>query len=260
MPSLKISILIGYLVVGAIVGHGVLGWVRDDDHQLAHFAEVGVFLLLFSIGLEFSIDDLNQLGRKLFIGGGTQMLLVATPVAAVLYRFGADWQSAVLIGRPWRFISTVLVFRAFSECGQVQQPHGRRAIGILLFQDAALVPLLLLVPMLTGGESTVGLAQYVVLGANFIGVSGCRGGLAICLGDMGDSTVANYRSAELVVLFTIVSLSGVTLAAYCVGLPPAVEPSRRDSSSMATVGRTRSTPSCCPFVRRLPPCFLSGWN
>ncbi len=219
---LKISILIGYLVVGAIVGHGVLGWVRDDDHQLAHFAEVGVFLLLFSIGLEFSIDDLNQLGRKLFIGGGTQMLLVATPVAAVLYGFGADWQSAVLIAAAMAFSSTVLVFRALSECGQVQQPHGRRAIGILLFQDAALVPLLLLVPMLTGGESTVGLAQYVVLGLTSSAFLVAVVGLRYALATWAIPQLANYRSAELVVLFTIVSLSGVTLAAYCVGLPPAV--------------------------------------
>ena len=145
---LSVSVLIGYLLVGAVIGHGVLGWVQDEEHQLAHFAEVGVFLLLFSIGLEFSIDDLKRLGSNFVIGGGSQMLLVAGPVTGVLLWLGLAWQPALLIASAVAFSSTVLVFRALTEYGHSQQPHGRRAIGILLFQDAALVPLLLMVPLL----------------------------------------------------------------------------------------------------------------
>ena len=82
--KLNISILIGYLVVGTLLGDGALGLVTDQDHELAHFAELGVFLLLFTIGLEFSIEDLKRLGRHFVIGGGVQMLLVAVPVSMVL--------------------------------------------------------------------------------------------------------------------------------------------------------------------------------
>jgi CPA2 family monovalent cation:H+ antiporter-2 len=219
---LNISVLIGYLVVGAVIGHGVLGWVQDEKHQLAHFAEVGVFLLLFTIGLEFSIDDLKRLGRNFVIGGGSQMLLVAAPVVAVLLWLGLAWQPALLIASAVSFSSTVLVFRALSEYGHAQSPHGRRAIGVLLFQDAALVPLLLMVPLLTGDESTVGMGEFLKLGAISLAFIVAVIGLRHVLAEWIIPMFVNYRSSELVVLFTIVSLAGVTLAAYSAGLPPAV--------------------------------------
>ncbi len=219
---LNISVLIGYLVVGAVIGHGVLGWVQDEKHQLAHFAEVGVFLLLFTIGLEFSIDDLKRLGGNFVIGGGSQMLLVAAPVTGVLLWLGFAWQAAVLIASAVAFSSTVLVFRALSEYGHSQRPHGQRAIGILLFQDAALVPLLLMVPLLTGGESAAGLGEFPKLGAISLAFILAVIGLRHVLAEWVIPMFVNYRSSELVVLFTMVSLGGVTLAAYSAGLPPAV--------------------------------------
>lgn len=219
---LNVSILIGYLLVGTIIGHGVLGWVQDEQHQLAHFAEVGVFLLLFSIGIEFSIDDLKRLGSNFVIGGGTQMLLVATPVVAVLAWSGIAWRPAVLIASAVAFSSTVLVFRALTEYGHAQRPHGRRAIGILLFQDAALVPLLLMVPLLTSGETAAGPTELLSLAAISLTFIAAIIGLRHALAEWVIPIFANYRSSELVVLFTIVSLGGVTLAAYAVGLPAAV--------------------------------------
>ncbi|TWU08009.1 cation:proton antiporter domain-containing protein [Stieleria varia] len=218
---LNVSILIGYLLVGAIIGRGVSGWVQDEGHQLAHFAEVGVFFLLFSIGIEFSIDDLKRLGTSFVIGGATQMLLVAGPVAAVLTWRGFTWQSAVLMASAFAFSSTVLVFRALTEFGHAQRSHGRRAIGILLFQDAALVPLLLMIPLLTGGEDTAGPVAFVSLAAISLAFIISIIGIRYLLAEWIIPMFANYRSSELVVLFTIVSLGGVTLAAYAVGLPAA---------------------------------------
>ena len=219
---LRVSVLIGYLVVGAILGRGVLGLVLDEDHQLEHFAEAGVFLLLFSIGIEFSLDDLKRLGRNLVVGGAVQMLLVATPIASLLFWQGMTWQSATIIAAAIAFSSTVLVFKALSEWGQAERRPGRRAIGILLFQDAALVPLLLLVPLLTGSGETTGIGQYVglvLVSCLFvIAIMVIRYLLATWLIPL----LAGYRSPELVILFTIVSLSGVTLGAHRIGLPPAV--------------------------------------
>lgn len=219
---LRSSVLIGYLLVGAILGRGVLGWVLDEQHQLEHFAEAGVFLLLFSIGLEFSIDDLKRLGRHFVVGGAVQMALVIAPVAATLMYFEMRWQSSVLIASAVAFSSTVLVFKSLSEWGQSQKPHGQRAIGILLFQDAALVPLLLILPMLTGDESVAGFSKYAsTVGISFVfvvSIIALRHALARWL----IPWFAGYRSPEMVILFTIVSLGGVTLAAYHIGLPPAV--------------------------------------
>lgn len=219
---LHVSVLIGYLSVGAILGQGCLGWVQGQQHELESFAEAGVFLLLFSIGLEFSLDDLRRLGSNLVIGGATQMALVAVPVTLVLRMADFSWQSASLIAAATSFSSTVLVFKALSEWGQSSTPHGRRSIGILLFQDAALVPLLLLVPILTGTGEVVGAMQYGSLAlksALFVaGVVGARRLLDRWI----IPAMAHYRSPELVILFTLVSLGCVTMVAYKIGLPPAV--------------------------------------
>lgn len=219
---LSVSMLIGYLVAGVLLGEGVLGWISDDHHQLEHFAEAGVFLLLFSIGLEFSIDDLKRLGRKLFIAGATQMAAVAIPATLLLRCWAVAWESAILIAAAIAFSSTVLVFKALSEWGQASRPHGRRAIGILLFQDAALVPLLLLVPLLTDSEESVGIgdfAKLAVLSVLFVvAVWVLRSLLARWLIPF----FTGYRVLELVILFTVICLGGITLAAYSVGLPAAV--------------------------------------
>ncbi|QDV22393.1 cation:proton antiporter domain-containing protein [Aureliella helgolandensis] len=219
---IKVSVLIGYLVVGTLLGDGCLGWVVDANHQLEAFAETGVFLLLFSIGLEFSLDDLRTLGRKLLIGGTVQMLMVAVPVACLLLQLGLSWRPAWLLASATAFSSTVLVFKALSECGQASQPHGRRAIGILLFQDAALVPLLLIVPLLTGESDSVTVGSYLALAGIsslfVLAVIGLRYALAMWIIPL----FAGYRSPELVILFTLVVLGSVTLAAYTVGLPAAV--------------------------------------
>ena len=219
---LRISVLIGYLFVGALIGKGILGWVSEERHEIEYIAEAGVFLLLFSIGLEFSLDELGRLGRHLVIGGSVQMLLVALPVGAFLLAIGMEWQSAILLASAASFSSTVLVFKALSECGQSISPHGRRAIGILLFQDAALIPLLLVVPLLTGKGEVTGPVQYVVLAVTSILFVGAVIVLRHLLARWIIPMFASYRSVDLIVLFTFVFLGGATLVAYKVGLPAAI--------------------------------------
>ncbi len=219
---LRVSVIVGYLVVGTLLGKGMLGWVDDEHHQIEYIAEAGVFLLLFAIGLEFSLDELLRLGRNLVIGGSVQMLLVALPVLAVLLVSGMGWRPAMVIASAASFSSTVLIFKALSEWGQSSLPHGRRAIGILLFQDAALIPLLLILPPLTGESETARVADYLVLAITSIvfvaAVVGLQHGLSRWIIPM----LAGYRSPELVVLFSLVTLGGVTLCAHSVGLPAVV--------------------------------------
>jgi len=219
---LRVSVLVGYLIVGVVLGKGCLGWVSDEQHELEYIAEAGVFFLLFSIGLEFSLQELGRLGRNLVIGGSVQMLLVALPVAAFLLGIGTEWKPAIFIAAAASFSSTVLVFKALSEWGHSSLSHGRRAIGILLFQDAALIPLLLLVPLLTGtGEVATGI-EYVTLILTSILFVAAVIVLQHVLARWIIPVFANYRSPELVILFTLVSLGGVTLGAFSIGLPPAI--------------------------------------
>ncbi len=218
----QVSVLVGYLVVGALLGAGVLGWVRDEHHEIEHLAEAGVFLLLFSIGLEFSLEELLRLGRNLLVGGSVQMLLVAVPVAGLMTATGAAWQPALLIAAATAFSSTVLVFKALAESGHSGRPHGRRAIGILLFQDAALVPLLLLVPLLTQSDEAAGIGDLIRLVLTSAGFVAAVVLLRRLLAQWLIPLMAGYRSPDLVVLFALVVLGGVTMAAFQVGLPPAI--------------------------------------
>ncbi len=217
-----ISPLLGYLLAGAVLGPGVLGWVSDKNHEIEHIAEAGVFLLLFSIGLEFSLDELAALGRSLLVGGSVQMALVAVPAGVVLWLVGHPTPAVILMSSALAFSSTVLVFKGLAETGHSTTKAGRRAIGILLFQDAALVPLLLLVPLLTQNGKIASWWDYVLLTMNSALFIGSIVVVRLVLRRWIVPALAGFRSPELVVLFTLVLLGGVTLAAYRIGLPPAL--------------------------------------
>lgn len=212
--------LVGYLVAGGVLGHGALGWVSHDTHEIEYLAEAGVFLLLFSIGLEFSLEELARMGRQLVIGGASQMLLCSLPVVAVLRWMDFQWSTAILLAAAVAFSSTVLVFKSLGAAGQTGTAHGRRAIGILLFQDAALVPLLLLTSLLMGDPPTPW--QYVGMvfsSALFIAAIFT---LRYLLANWLVPHLTGHRSPELVVLFSLVVLGAVTLFAHALQLPPAV--------------------------------------
>lgn len=214
--------LIGYMLIGTVIGSGGFGLLPARTVEVDHLAEVGVFLLLFTIGLEFTLDELIRLGRHLLVGGGVQMLLVAGPLAGALCVGGLAWQAAVIVGGAAAFSSTVLVFRTLAEWGQTDSPAGRRTIGILLFQDAALVPLLMAVPLLTRDAAQMTVGDYLRLLAASVGFVVAVIWLRGLLKTRVVPALAGYRSVELVILATLVLLVSVTFAAHGLGLPPAV--------------------------------------
>jgi len=217
-----VSLLVGYLVVGAVIGEGGLGFVSQAHHELEYLARAGALLLLFAVGIEFSLEELLHLRRYFVVGGAVQMLLVAVPLTTAAVWFGMAWRPALLIGAAGALSSTILVFKALAEWGQIASPHGRRAVGILLFQDAALVPLMLLVPLLTGAGDRPTLGQLGWLfGTSLLFVAGVlliRRAIAVWIVPM----LAGLRSVELVVLFTLIVLSAASWSSYAIGLPPAV--------------------------------------
>lgn len=220
--KLNVPTLVGYLLVGAAIGDGGFGLVSNNSHELHHLSEAGVFLLLFAIGLEFSLDELLRLGRHLVIGGGVQMVLAAAPIAGLMIALGAKPATATLVSLALAFSSTVLVFKSLAERGQTVTRHGRRAVGILLFQDAALAPLLLLIPLLTGSAEVAAGPQIAKMAITSLA---CVGVVIIGRRLMAEHVaprLAGYRSPELLVLFTIVTLLGATVAATIVNLPPAL--------------------------------------
>jgi CPA2 family monovalent cation:H+ antiporter-2 len=216
------SLMIGYMLAGTLIGAGGLGVLGHESSALEGVATVGVLLLVFSVGIEFSLDELMRYGRAFFIGGGLQMALSGIPVAVVAMLLGMEWRGALLIGAAAALSSTVLVFRGLAELGQLEAPAGRRAVGILLFQDAALVPLILLTPLLSGQGSAPAFEDVAMLAgeavlflASFVLVKWLLRRWAIQL-------IAELRSTELVCLFAVVMLAGACLTATMLGLPPAM--------------------------------------
>ena len=219
---LGFSMLAGYLLAGAIIGRGGLGLVVGDVVEIEHLAHAGALLLLFAIGIEFSLEELVRVSRYFFIGGSLQMILVTAPVTLVCMFFKVPWASAVLIGLAAALSSTVLVFRALTEWGETASPSGRRAIGILLFQDVALVPLMLLVPLLVGGEEGAPPWAYLFLAINSILFVAAVLVLRRVFARWVVPILSGLRSVELVVLFGLIVLVGFCVGASAAGLPAAL--------------------------------------
>src|ERR687891_2041223 len=155
--SLRLPPMIGYLVTGLALGPHALGVVseREETHRLA---ELGVVFLMFSIGLEFSLAKLRSMRRLVFgLGaaqvGGTIALGVAAAAA-----FGASWQVGLALGGIAAMSSTAIVSKLLAERGELDSPHGREVMGVLLFQDLAVVPLLVVIPALSQQADRIGSA------------------------------------------------------------------------------------------------------
>ena len=160
--SLHLPPLLGYLIVGVAIGPHALGWVADAP-ATRQLAEFGVVFLMFSLGLEFSLPRLVQMRGLVFGLGGSQVALTMAVLAPVAVIFGISWQAAVVLAGALAMSSTAIVIRLLVERLETETPHGRDAIGVLLFQDLAVVPLLILIPALAGsGEA---LTRDLVLAA-----------------------------------------------------------------------------------------------
>ena len=216
---LKAPLPIGYMLVGALLA--ATGVIQESNATIVELAEAGVFFLLFAVGLEFSLDELLRLRRAIFVGGITQMLLVAAPVTALLLVMQFDFRTSLLLGTAVSFSSTVLVFKTLAEWGRTSTKEGHHAIGILLFQDIALIPLLLVIPLFAVGDAP-GLYDYSVLFLVSVSFVASVVGVRAILSKWLIPHLISYRSPELVALAAIVVLGLVTFTAYRLGLPPAV--------------------------------------
>ncbi|MGA1083449.1 MAG: cation:proton antiporter, partial [Burkholderiaceae bacterium] len=169
----KLPPLIGYLVVGVAFGPHALGVAPDTDVTL-WLAEIGVVFLMFSIGVEFSLARLRAM-RKLVLGlGSAQVVLTIAAVSGLSLALspfhGMPWQASVVLGCALAMSSTAMVMRMASDRGELETAHGRPVVGVLLFQDLAVVPLMIIVPALagvaavsSGGSADVEMAQTLAL-------------------------------------------------------------------------------------------------
>ena len=144
---LRLPPMLGYLLAGVIIGPHALGWIPETD-ETRHLAEFGVVFLMFSIGLEFSLPKLVTMKRIVFGFGTTQVIISIILVMAVTWVLGLDWRVGVVLGGALAMSSTAIVIKMLAERAELNSTHGRQVIGVLLFQDLAVIPLLIIVPAL----------------------------------------------------------------------------------------------------------------
>lgn len=147
---IKIPAVVGYLAAGMLIGPYGFG-LLENYHQIHTIAEVGVILLLFTIGLEVSPTRLWSLKREALLGGHLQVILTAGLSGGIAYLMGMEMRLAIVIGFFFALSSTAVVLKLFTEKGTMDTPHGRNALAILLLQDIIVVPITIIIPLLKGG-------------------------------------------------------------------------------------------------------------
>ena len=160
----RLGSVLGYLVAGCVIGPWGLGLV-SDVHSILHFAEFGVVLMLFLIGLELDAKRLWQMRASVFGGGAMQMGLTGGVLAVIGLALGLPWQGAIVAGLAVTLSSTAIAVQTMKERSLLTTPLGKSAFSVLLFQDIAAIPLIALVPMLAGQSSGSPLGIVKVLGA-----------------------------------------------------------------------------------------------
>ncbi|HVY28391.1 MAG TPA: cation:proton antiporter [Polyangiaceae bacterium] len=162
LARLKLPTVAGLLAAGALLGPYGLGLV-SSVHAIEVLAEVGVVLLLFTIGLEFSLSRLRDILRQVALGGLLQVGLTTGVTAGVAVLFGQSLGRGIFYGFAFALSSTAIVLRALGERRELDAPHGKFIVGTLIFQDLCVVPMVLTVPLLAGGAPAGQAASSILL-------------------------------------------------------------------------------------------------
>jgi CPA2 family monovalent cation:H+ antiporter-2 len=169
--KIKIPTIIGYLITGVIAGPNLLA-IIELPHEIDLMAEIGVVLLMFTIGLEFSLNHLFKIRRIVFVGGFIQLILTAGVTMFVSRIYGLNWTAAVFIGFITSLSSTAVVLKILQERSELSSNYGRTVLGILIFQDLIIVPFLLFTPLLGSGENNNIGSELLLLLLKTIGIIG----------------------------------------------------------------------------------------
>ncbi len=212
----KLPTILGFLLTGVIAGPHGLGLVEESEsvHMLS---ETGVILLLFVIGLEFSIKDLLAMRKTVLLGGGIQMGISILLTLGAMLLAGFAWQQGLFLGFCIALSSTAIVLRMFQEQNQVMSPQGKISLGILIFQDIIVAPLMLLTPIIAGQGGNVWEALGAMVGKTGIVLVVLYLSARFVLPRLLDE-VARTRSRELFVLTTVLLCFSVAGLTYAMGL------------------------------------------
>jgi len=217
---LKQSAVVGYMLAGVLVGPNGFAVIQNEA-IVNTISQLGVALLMFSIGLEFSWSKLKRLGATALISGAAQIggtMALTVPIAMA---FGFGFKTSLALGSLVALSSTAVVAPALAKRAELDSPHGRFCLGILLVQDAAVVPLILLVTALAGqgtvSEVLIGAGQSVLIVGGFVLLAwlGARFILPLIL-----RTLTGNR--DIVAVLAFAAAAGASLAAYRLNISPAL--------------------------------------
>ena len=208
--------ILGFLITGIVAGpHGLS--LINASHEVEVLSEIGVILLLFIIGLEFSLKSLAAIKKAVFIGGTFQVGVTILAVAAIAYYFEFSTGEAVFLGFLFALSSTAIVLKILQDTGEVNTPHGKIILAILIFQDIIVVPMMLFTPMISGQADNI-IQTLLILGLKGLGVIivvivSARYIVPVLL-----YQVAKTKSKELFILSTVVICFAVASLTSSIGL------------------------------------------
>lgn len=159
---LGISVIVGFLITGLIVGpHGLK--LIENIHQVDSLSEIGIILLLFTIGVELSLQELWSVRKGVAIGGSLQVLLTILVTTGIVYYLGISITEAIFVGFLISLSSTAIVLKILQGKNEINTPHGKMSLAILIFQDVIIVPMMLITPLLAGGELDFGSSSFLTI-------------------------------------------------------------------------------------------------
>jgi len=165
LKKLHLPTIIGYIVTGTIIAYSLELHEAVNNHALRELAEFGVVFLMFTIGLEFSVEHLKKMKYEVFVAGSLQIIITALVVyLSSFYIFAINQKMSIVIALAIALSSTAIVLKLFNDSGEINKRHGQRALGILIMQDIAVIPILLLLGFLASDTSNIG----IVLLSTFI--------------------------------------------------------------------------------------------
>jgi CPA2 family monovalent cation:H+ antiporter-2 len=214
--AVRLPVILGYLGAGVIVGN-YIPFLEIDIVRVEDIAELGVALLLFSLGLQFSLRELRDVRRVAVFGGLAQIALTSALGLAIGLALGLDAKGSVVLGAAMSLSSTMVVLKLLDARGELSTLHGRVALGFLLVQDIAVVPLVILVPAMAG-ESGAGLVTELALAT---GKAALLLGAAYVLGTRVVPRFFRMAAAgprELFLLAVLCLAFGMAAGSYALGL------------------------------------------
>lgn len=160
---IKIPPIVGFLFTGVVAGPNALRLV-ENTHDIEIIAEIGVILLLFTIGIEFSLAKLQRIKKYVLVGGGLQVGITILITALLTSFAGLTWQQAVFAGFLVALSSTAVVLKMIQSRGEIGTHHGQASLAILIFQDIIIVPMMLILPFIAGSGGNLGIELLIFLG------------------------------------------------------------------------------------------------